>query len=1150
MRPPTPRSLVSRCTVAVVLTAALAGSAAALPGPAAGTPAAQAREAAGTPILLSDDAASVPDVAVDADGTAHIAWREDRADGPWTVYCRLPRGASACQDQQDLGTTPTFQFGPVGVVLRRDGTVSVLAYYCCGEDEGTALWESTDGGATFGPPRTIGSVAPESVVEGPGLNTLMTGFSGSGAPLGAGVQVMPTDDSPVTGYATLDDTTEGGAYYSGGVALLDDTTPVTAYTDLEDTYVRVYDRSAGGDYNEAGNWDGSVLLPDEDEPTIVSGPSGAYLMTHVEYDDDPLRDAYQVRRLSPATGEPGMPFLATDIRDSLFGTLTADAAGGLTAVWTDEGDDAPIRASYSATGAGFTAPGTVVEGVRAFNLRVSTAGDGGGAVVWDENTDDGAAYVAVIPVGGVAPDGEPEEPPTSVGGFTPPDSTKACTRQVLVKPGVLAAVQGGGCFEESPKGSGRWSTTGDVNVNGIRFVGGKSSTTIGLDTVKHTISASAGVVQMAGPLVFSKDAGTWDVDGTTTFEGLEKFGITLLDLPALGRATVDFGKDEAFVTANLALPKPFDLVTGATTLRTTMLGGLDLRGITLKVPSLAIGEFGMRDLTVTYDASSSTWTGTVDLKLPPAGEYARLTLGLRQGKLVRLSFAYGGPPFPFQVYPGLWLKNAGFDYNGTNGFALGGGVDLAAPTPSGPITFDAIGSPPGTGGGFLFEQPSSGPAHLRIAGRMGLYGVDLAGASADFYTDGRFAFAAGFAFGLSRLGVSGDIAGAVDLDAGTFHAQAQAEVCVVFCAGAKGIVSDVGIAACASIEFGVDPFSFELAFLVGYQWATGLDVGTTCDLGAYLTPRSGGSGSSSEVVVGPDGTIFLPPGDARSYSVDVPGVGGVPLITVRDIDGDVVVASDPAAPLDPQNGDRVVLVPSEATSSVRVVIVTTASVAGSVFRVTASPAGRVLATRSAGAGHGDSARRETVPAFQVAASYPVSTVRATLAGAGRARTLTWEATNLADASRSLRFVETGEDGVAAILGETFASSGSLPVTVTGPAGPRTISAVVVDDRGQSVSSTEVATYDAPGPLLPGKATLLKAKLAKGGLVVSWRKGAGAPVDHWRVTVALQDGRRLLLDTTRTSLSIPKVGKKDRVQVVVTGVDALGLEGRPAKVVRR
>ena len=49
-----------------------------------------------TPILLSDDNASAPGVADASDGTSHVAWAEDDADGGGgrvVVYCRLPRGA-------------------------------------------------------------------------------------------------------------------------------------------------------------------------------------------------------------------------------------------------------------------------------------------------------------------------------------------------------------------------------------------------------------------------------------------------------------------------------------------------------------------------------------------------------------------------------------------------------------------------------------------------------------------------------------------------------------------------------------------------------------------------------------------------------------------------------------------------------------------------------------------------------------------------------------------------------------------------------------------------------------------------------------------------------------------------------------------------
>ncbi len=159
-------------------------------------------------------------------------------------------------------------------------------------------------------------------------------------------------------------------------------------------------------------------------------------------------------------------------------------------------------------------------------------------------------------------------------------------------------------------------TDSDVNVNGIRFVGSKKSTKVTVNTNNHMISATAGVVQSAGPIIFSKDAGTWDVDGKTVFEGLEKFGIKLFDFKVLGQASVTFANGEAKVDANLALPKPFDVVTGGTTLTTTTKKGLSLVGIKLGVPSLSVGIFEMKNLLVTYDASSSTFTGHVAPQAP------------------------------------------------------------------------------------------------------------------------------------------------------------------------------------------------------------------------------------------------------------------------------------------------------------------------------------------------------------------------------------------------------------------------------------------------------------------------------------------------------------------------------------------------------
>ena len=1085
------------------------------------------------PILLSSDHARGPGVAVDEGGTAHLAWWEDREDGPVTVYCRLPRAATECDRREEFAAPDLFQFGPVDVVLRPEGTLYVLSYYCCGDGEGTVVRESSDGGTSFGAPRVIGSVGTGSTVVGPGLNTLMTGYSGSAAPEGAGVQVMPTDDGPLTGHAYLADGPD--RYYSGGVGLINETTPITAYTDLASTYVREYDATAGGDYNNADNWLPSSTLSGENEPQLVTGPNGSFLMTHVEYDGNPLSDAYQVRRVSPADGSLGQPFLASDISASLFGTITADSAGGLTAVWTDEGDQADVRSSYSATSDGFTPPGVVAEDVRAFNLRVSTAGDAGGVVVWDDNTLEGKVYAAPIPVGGVEPDIDPPEPPpTSVGGFNPPHNTPKCTVSVPVKAGVVAAIQGGGCFDEGP--SKRWTTTGDVNVNGIRFVGSKASTKVTIDTVKHTIDATAGVVQMAGPIVFSKDPGTWDIDGTTTFEGLEKFGIKLFDFPALGQASVTFGNGQAKVSVNLALPRPFDVVTGATTLTTTTKKGLSLVGISIAVPTLSVGIFEMRSLKVTYDASSSSFTGHVDLKLPPSGEYSELTVGFRQGKLVRLALKYGGPPFPFTVYPGLWIKNAGFDYDGTDGFALGGGAELAVPLPEGPITLDAIGNPPGTGGGFRYVQPTSGPARLDLAGTLGLFGFDLAHTSAYFVpADGQFGFDSTVDVGFPRLGVHGSVHGDVDLDQGTFYSEASLEGCVFVCVTGKGVISDVGIAACVEIDL----FVTELTFLVGYKWESGLTAGTTCAMGEFKTPPAGSQPAPTGVVVGADGTIYAPPGgDVETYSVNVPGQGGVPLIRVHDVFQDETMSSDPAHPEEPQSSPHMALVPSPATNSVRLVLINETGSIGNAYQVTTLP-GSVPIGRPA---RGARPARAGSASFTVAESYPTTAVTASVGGSGRARQVVWTATHLADAGRSVRFVETDASGLQHVLEETSSESGTMPFTVAdGKAGQRSIDAVVVNAQGVAISTTPVATFTAPGYVLPATAAKLVLKpQKKDKLAVTW---AGKRSKSWLVLVTVEDGRRLRLSLTKNAVTVPGVSRKEKVAVTVVGVDALGRRGK-------
>lgn len=1120
----------TRRALVLVLTAgllALVGSAT-VGGPTASAQLAAAAPA--TPILLSaENNASKPGVAVASDGTSHIAWAEedDEVDRA-IVYCRLPRGATACDVKLEFTPTDLFGFGPIDVLVRDDDHIQLLANYCCSSlDASLYLIESFDGGASFQPARQIGTFDTGGSIAGPGDNAITAIHTGSD--FGAAVQVAETDAGVTRDYASLNDGPE--RWYSGGVALIDSATPISAYTDLADTFVRQYDPTAGTGYNDAANWLPSQQIVGENEPTIVSGAAGTYLMTHYEKDGNALQDVYQVRRISPDDGTLGQPFQASDIGDSIFGTLTADDGGGLTAVWTGAGDTAPIRSSYAATGEGFTPPGILVKGVRAYHLRVSTAADGGGLVVWDDNGNRGEVYAAPIPAGGVLP-----EPVTNIGGFTPPDNTSTCTRSVTIKPGVVAATRSG-CWEKD--GSHGWVTKKDVNVNGIDFVTGNASTTVKVDTQAHKITAGAGVVQKAGPIVLAKDPGTWDVDGATTFDNLEKANIKLFDFKVLGQASVRFEDNQAKVTINLALPSPFDVISGQSVLTTTQKKGLILTGITIKADELSIGDFGFRNLLVKYDAGLSTFDGSVQMKLPPSGAFVETRIGFKQGKLVKLALTYqDGAPFPFTIYPGLWVNGVGFSYDGTDGFAIGGGADFAIPSPTGPLTIDAIGSPPGTGGGFRFAIPSSGPTALDLAGTIGIFGFDLAQSHAHFDTSGLFTFDSQVDIGVPRLGVQASVLGKVNLQAGTFVGKAEGTICVLLCANAKGVISDIGVAVCGEIEFGVDPFSFELAFLVGYKWQSGIDVGTTCDTGSYETPTAGSQPVSGEVVLTPDGKLIIPNvGDPRSYSVNIPGEGGVPLVTVRDGSNNVIVQSDPSKPLEPQSEQNVVLIPSPATDSVRLVVVQDGE--GALFdeyRISSQPGSKTL-LRATGPTSGG---RRAPLAITVAGSYDPTVVTGKLAGTGRSRTLSYDATNLADSGRTVRFVETSAAGVSHVIGEKSAESGKIPFTVfDGPAGKRTIEAVVLNDRGMAVSTSTVATFDAPGFVLPAKATALRLKVKGDKLSVTWE---GKRSKAWLVFVSVADGRRLQLTTTRNAVTVPGVSPKEKASVKVVGVDGKGRTG--------
>src|SRR5690349_5198481 len=109
-----------------------------------------------------------PGVAVDAAGTAYIAWFGPESLTTSLQFCRLPRGASACDVKTTLAAPGTTLSRPFVTV---DGaTVRVISYrYGLTGARFDQIWEFTsgDGGVTFDAGHPAGIAPFDEAVRGP-----------------------------------------------------------------------------------------------------------------------------------------------------------------------------------------------------------------------------------------------------------------------------------------------------------------------------------------------------------------------------------------------------------------------------------------------------------------------------------------------------------------------------------------------------------------------------------------------------------------------------------------------------------------------------------------------------------------------------------------------------------------------------------------------------------------------------------------------------------------------------------------------------------------------------------------------------------------------------------------------------------------------
>jgi hypothetical protein len=226
---------------------------------------------AATPIALGPG--SAPRLVVDPAGTAHMLFRSNAPDDG-IVYCRLPRGARACDIRTALpigGHAETFR-----LFRRADGVL--IAVQTDKDDaaplnqSGGQLWVSTssDNGATFSAPVVLasnidGSYATALAPDGQSVLLLQT--FGDSALLRRAPFAGP--DSRVL---VVEDT--AGVDYAGKIVDLGGGRMMVMHSSYEATGWRIFN---GGDPLDINAWPTRGVLPGVRATQLVVGPRGTFL---------------------------------------------------------------------------------------------------------------------------------------------------------------------------------------------------------------------------------------------------------------------------------------------------------------------------------------------------------------------------------------------------------------------------------------------------------------------------------------------------------------------------------------------------------------------------------------------------------------------------------------------------------------------------------------------------------------------------------------------------------------------------------------------------------------------------------------------------------------------------------------------------------
>jgi hypothetical protein len=352
-----------------------------------------------------------PDVSVDTTGRAHVVWDEDSgavATADPLHYCIVPAGGDACASQRTFDP-PLDAIGRATYVFTPNpDRVLIETYRCCGDLEGNYVYESTDGGQTFGPVRRIGRIDhQQNAVFGPGEAI-------SGASIST-FQRMPLTGSAAAAFAEFDAGFPVPTH--SGMAIFGTGTPVQVMSDTDNTSFVV--QSGGGSANSTSEWTGATgLTPPGGEPKLAGGLAGLELLYRT---GEPGQRSLVARAFTGSAFETAVD--VSESGDPIEFDLHAEPSTGRFHAFWDANGESPneLRWSSSSDGATWTKPQIVVRGDLAdgaFHNQVAAGPDGNGFAVWDENDNNSVIrMVELVPgagLGGGSGSGNADTPADSV----------------------------------------------------------------------------------------------------------------------------------------------------------------------------------------------------------------------------------------------------------------------------------------------------------------------------------------------------------------------------------------------------------------------------------------------------------------------------------------------------------------------------------------------------------------------------------------------------------------------------------------------------------------------------------------------------------------------------------------------------------------